>query len=43
VVELGGLDRSSGGDLSGEVDALERLITGTSGSPATTPTREEQA
>ena len=28
VVELAGLDRSSGGDLAGEVDELERLVTG---------------
>ena len=26
VVELAGLDRSSGGDLTGEVDELERSI-----------------
>jgi cytochrome c biogenesis protein len=26
VVELAGLDRSSGGDLAGEVDELERLV-----------------
>jgi cytochrome c biogenesis protein len=26
VVELAGLDRSSGGDLAGEVDELERLL-----------------
>jgi cytochrome c biogenesis protein len=26
VVELGGLDRSSGGDLAGEIDELERLL-----------------
>jgi cytochrome c biogenesis protein len=28
VVELGGLDRSSGGDLGDEVDQLERLVRG---------------
>ncbi|MDX6299162.1 MAG: cytochrome c biosis protein [Nocardioidaceae bacterium] len=46
VVELGGLDRSSGGDLSGEVEELERLITassGPSGTSDTTPTPEEHA
>jgi cytochrome c biogenesis protein len=37
VVELAGLDRSSGGDLAGEVDELERLVTGPSVGPATDP------
>ncbi len=36
VVELAGLDRSSGGDLAGEVDELERLV-------ARPDTQEEQA
>ncbi len=31
VVELGGLDRSSGGDLAEEIDELERLIATSSG------------
>ena len=37
VVELAGLDRSSGGDLAGEVDELERLVRGSDGDtgPAT--------
>jgi len=36
VVELGGLDRSSGGDLGGEVDELERLLRGPTTEPETT-------
>jgi cytochrome c biogenesis protein len=34
VVELAGLDRSSGGDLGTEVDELERLVRGPSDRPA---------
>jgi hypothetical protein len=34
VVELAGLNRSSGGDLGDEIDALERLLRGSSGPPA---------
>ncbi|MEO7423042.1 MAG: cytochrome c biogenesis protein ResB, partial [Ornithinibacter sp.] len=29
VVELAGLDRSAGGDLAGEIDGLEKVVTGT--------------
>ncbi len=41
VVELAGLDRSSGGDLGDEVDALERLLRGSTTEPETT--EREQA
>ena len=34
VVELAGRDRSSGGDLGDEIDALEKLLRGSSGTPA---------
>jgi len=49
VVELGGLDRSSGGDLSGEVDEIERLVRGATTGPDQDPqhlehqTQEEHA
>lgn len=44
VVELAGLDRSSGGDLASEVDALERSIGTPETHPETHPeTRKEQA
>jgi hypothetical protein len=33
VVELAGLDRSSGGDLTGEIDELERLVKDTQQHP----------
>jgi len=41
VVELAGLDRSSGGDLGEEVDELERLLRGSTTEPETT--EREQA
>ena len=41
VVELAGLDRSSGGDLGDEVDDLERLLRGSTTGPETT--EREQA
>jgi cytochrome c biogenesis protein len=36
VVEMAGLDRSSGGDLAGEVDTLERLVRAAPAGPADT-------
>ena len=41
MVELAGLDRSSGGDLAAEIDELERLVQPTAAS--TEPHREEHA
>jgi hypothetical protein len=38
-VELAGLDRSSGGDLSGELDQLVALLNG----PRTVPATRETA
>ncbi len=40
VVELAGLDRSSGGDLGDEVDELERLVRGAA--PPSAPTQPRQ-
>jgi cytochrome c biogenesis protein len=42
VVELGGLDRSSGGDLADEIDELERLVKAarSTGQPADPPADE---
>ena len=42
VVELGGLDRSSGGDLAEEIDELQRLITGLPAADRQPPDRPER-
>jgi cytochrome c biogenesis protein len=42
VVELGGLDRSSGGDLADEIDELERLIKGPPPTDDQPPERPER-
>ena len=40
MVELAGLDRSSGGDLGDEVDELERLLRGADDTNRNTIERE---